>query len=134
MPQCQFFFKGNNYNDEKQVFKLEKNQIIKQVSGAMKKNKLFKRENNQTTNHKSITVRDCRIVACNLNKNKLTLRNLPRPQSSNYRTPFFLAHLSGAYSEYTNTARFSYLYKLNNFIVTSCYGLLKNIGTNKVKI
>ena len=54
----------------------------------------------------SITVQDSRIVACNLTKKKLTLRNLPRPQTSNYRTRFFLVHPSGAYSEYTNTTRF----------------------------
>ena len=72
----------------------------------MKKNKLFKPENNQSTNQISITMRDSRIVACNLTKNKLTLRNLPRPPSLIYRTPFFIVHPSGAYSEYTNTTRF----------------------------
>ena len=68
--------------------------------------------------------------------NKLTLRNLPRPQSSIYRTPFFIVHplRSLFWVCELNKILKSYLYKLNNFIVTNCYDLLKNIGTVKVKI
>ena len=73
---------------------------------TMKKNELFKCENNQGTNQISITMWDSRIVACNFTKNKLSLMNLPRPQSLNYRTPFFTVHPSEAYSEYTNTTSF----------------------------
>ena len=62
----------------------------------MKKNELFKRENNQV-NQISITMRDSRIVACNPTKIGLTLGNLPRPL--NYRTIFFTLHPPGAYSE-----------------------------------
>ena len=51
-------------------------------------------------------MRDSRIVDCNISKDELALRNLPRPQSSNYRTPIFPEHLSGAYSECTNTTIF----------------------------
>ena len=39
----------------------------------MKKNKLFKRENNQSTNQISITMRDSRIAARNLTKINLPL-------------------------------------------------------------
>ena len=88
------------------LFKLENDQSTKQVSNTMKKNELFKCENNQSTNQVSITMRNSKIVTCNLAKNKLTLRDLPRPQSLNYRTPFFTVHPSGAYSEYTNTTSF----------------------------
>ena len=88
------------------LFKLENNQSTKQVSNTMKKNELFKRENNQSTNQISIIMRDSRIVACNLTKNKLILRNLPRPHSLNNRTPFFTVHPSGAYSECINTKVF----------------------------
>ena len=88
------------------LFKLENNQSTKQVSITMKENKLFKQDNNQSTKQVSITMQDSRIVACNLTKNKLTLRNLPSTQSTNYRTPFFQVHPSGVYSEYTNTTRF----------------------------
>ena len=88
------------------LFKLENDQSTKEVSITMKKNKLFKRENKQSTNQISITMQDSRIVVWNLTKNKLTPRNLPRPQSLNYRTPFFKIHPSGAYSEYTKTTSF----------------------------
>ena len=97
----------------------------------MKKNKLFKQDNNQSTKQVSVTMQDSRIVACNLTKNKLTLRNLPSTQNTKYRTPFFPVHPSGTYSEYTNTASY-YLYKLNNFAVMNCSH--QNIGTVKVKI
>ena len=90
-------------NDENKLFKLEKDQSTKEVSITMKKNKLYKRENKQSTNQISITMQDSRIVVWNLTKNKITLRNLPRSQSLNYRTPFFITHASGAYSEYTKT-------------------------------
>ena len=72
----------------------------------MKKNKLVKQDNNESTKQVSNTMQDSRIVAWNLTKNKLTLRNLPSTQSTNYRTPFSAVHPSGAYSEYTNTTRF----------------------------
>ena len=71
------------------LFKLENNQKTKQVSITMKKNKLFKQDNNQSTKQVPTTMQDCGIVAYNLTKNKLTLRNLPSTQSTNYRTPFF---------------------------------------------
>ena len=88
------------------LLKLESNQSTKQVSITMKKNKLFKRGNNQSTNQVSVTMQDSRIIAYNLTKDKLTLRNLLSTQSKNYRTPFFPVHPSGAYSDYTNTTRF----------------------------
>ena len=77
---------------ENKLFKLENDQSTKEVSITMKKNKLFKRENKQSTNQISITMQDSRIVVWNLTKNKLTLRNLPRPQSLNYRIAFFKIH------------------------------------------
>ena len=92
------------------LFKLENNQSPKQVSITMKKNKLFKQDNNQSTKQVSITMQDSRILACNLTKNKLTLRNLPSTQNTKYRTPFFPVHPTGAYSEYTNTASYTYIY------------------------
>ena len=72
----------------------------------MKKNKLVKQDNNESTKQVSNTMQDGRIVAWNLTKNKLTLRNLPSTQNTNYSAPFFPVHPSGAYSEYTNTIRF----------------------------
>ena len=88
------------------LFKLENDQSAKQISNTMKKNELFKRKNDQSTNQISITMQDRRKVVCNLTKNKLTLRNLPKLQSLNYRTTFFIVYPSGAYSEYTNTTSF----------------------------
>ena len=88
------------------LFKLENDQSTKQLSNTMERNKFFKRKNNQTTNQISITMQDSRIVVCNLTKDKLTLRNLPRLLHLNYKTTFFIAHPSGAYSEYTNTTSF----------------------------
>ena len=108
------------------LFKLENNQSTKQVSITMKKNKLFKRNNNQSTKQVSITIQDSRVVACNLSKNKVTLRNLPRPQNTNYRTLFF--------PPFFNKILKLHLYKPNSFIVTNCYDLLKNIRTVKIKI
>ena len=67
------------------------------------KNKLLKLENNQSTKQVSTTMKDSRIVACNLIKNKLTLRNLSSTENTKYRTPFLLVHPSGAYFEYINT-------------------------------
>ena len=84
------------------LFKLGNDQSTKQISNTLKKNELFKHENNQVTNQISITMWDSRIIACNPTKIGLTLGNLPRPQSLNYRTTFFTLHPPGAYSEYTN--------------------------------
>ena len=43
----------------------------------MKKNKLFKQDNNQSTKQVSITMQDSSRLVCNLTKNKITLKNLP---------------------------------------------------------
>ena len=79
------------------------------------RNKLFKQDNYQSTKQVPTTMQDSRIVACDLTKNKLTLRNLPDAQNTNYRTLFFTVHSSGAYSEYTNATRF-YRYTYINLI------------------
>ena len=72
----------------------------------MKNDNLFKRDKNQITNQLSNAMQESRIVVFNFTKNEFTPKNLSSTQSTNFGAPFFVAHLSGAYSGYTNTIRF----------------------------
>ena len=63
----------------------------------MKKNKLFKQDNNQSTKQVSITMQDNSRVVCNLTKNKITLKNLPASYAEHkLQTLFFPLYPSEA--------------------------------------